>query len=317
MKSALPTGVVATPGARLKPIRDALASGDFVVTAELGPPLNPDPEPVRRTARAFAGVVHAANVTDNQAATVKVSPLACCVWMLDEGLDPILQLTTRDRNVMALQADLLGAWALGVRTILALGGDPLKVGPYGAITKPVSDVDSAGLIRLATGLNEGRLAAGEMLEIPTGFQIAGAANPLIDTVEKLEQKLDAGVHFFQTNIVYDVDRFAEWFAPVVEAGVPQRAPMVVGVAPPRSTRMLQHMHDNVPGVEVDEATFSRLEGLEGDEAKAAGIEIAVDVVRRVRDVPGVAGVHIMAPGWEAEAVPRVVTGAGLRAASDR
>ena len=298
-------------------VRDALASGDFVVTAELGPPLNPDPEPVRRTARAFVDVVHAANVTDNQAATVKVSPLACSVWMLDEGLDPILQVTTRDRNVMALQADLLGAWALGVRAILALSGDPLKVGPYDAITKPVWDLDSTGLIRLVAGLNEGRLAAGETLETPTGFLIASAANPLVDTVEKLEQKLDAGVHCFQTNIVYDVDRFAEWLAPVADAGVLARAPMIVGVAPPRSTRMLQHMHDNIPGVDVDEATFARMEGLAGEDAKAAGVEIAVDVARRVREVPGVAGVHIMAPGWEAEAVPRVVEGAGLRTASAR
>ena len=298
-------------------VRDALASGDFVVTAELGPPLNPDPEPVRRTARAFVDVVHAANVTDNQAATVKVSPLACSVWMLDEGLDPILQVTTRDRNVMALQADLLGAWALGVRAILALSGDPLKVGPYDAITKPVWDLDSTGLIRLVAGLNEGRLAAGETLETPTGFLIASAANPLVDTVEKLEQKLDAGVHCFQTNIVYDVDRFAEWLAPVADAGVLARAPMIVGVAPPRSTRMLQHMHDKIPGVDVDEATFARMEGLAGEDAKAAGVEIAVDVARRVREVPGVAGVHIMAPGWEAEAVPRVVEGAGLRTASAR
>ncbi len=298
-------------------VRAALAAGEFVVTAELGPPLNPDPELVRRTARAFVDVVHGANVTDNQTATVKVSPLACSVWMLAEGLDPIMQLTTRDRNVLALQADLLGAWALGVRTILALSGDPLQVGPYGTIAKPVFDVDSTGLIRLVAGLNEGRLAAGETLETPTGFLIASAANPLVDSVEKLEQKLDAGAHCFQTNIVYDVDRFAEWFAPVAEAGVAQRAPVLVGVAPPRSTRMLQHLHDRVPGVEVDEATFSRLEGLAGDEAKAAGVEIAVDVVRRVREVPGVAGVHIMAPGWEAEAVPRVVEAAGLRTASAR
>ena len=108
--------------------RDALASAEFVVTAELGPPVDPDPDAVRRTARALAPVVHAANVTDNQAATVKLSPLACSVWMLEEGLEPILQMTTRDRNVLALQADLLGAWALGVRTLLALGGDPLRVG---------------------------------------------------------------------------------------------------------------------------------------------------------------------------------------------
>jgi 5,10-methylenetetrahydrofolate reductase len=287
-------------------LRDALETGEFVVTAELGPPLEPNADAVRVKARAFADVVHAANVTDNQAATVKLSPLVCSAWMLEEGVEPILQLTTRDRNVMALQADLLGAWALGVRTILALSGDPLKVGPYESIAHPVSEVDSLGLSRLVAQMNQGRLAAGEELDTPTDFLIAGAVNPLVDTVERLEQKLAAGVGLFQTNIVYDVDRFADWFAPVIEAGIPQRAPVLVGVMPPRSERMLRHMHDNIPGVEVDQATFARMEGLEGEDARTAGIEIAVEVVRRLRDVTGVAGVHLMAPGWEAEAVPSVV-----------
>jgi 5,10-methylenetetrahydrofolate reductase len=298
-------------------LRDVLASAEFVVTAELGPPVDPDPEAVRRTARALAGVVHAANVTDNQAATVKMSPLACAVWMLEEGLEPILQLTTRDRNILALQSDLLGAWALGVRSVLTLGGDPLKVGPYEAITKPVSDLDSLGLARLVSAMNEGRLAAGESLGAPTGFLVAGAANPLVDTLERLEQKVAAGVSCFQTNIVYDVDRFQAWFAPLHAAGVPARAPVLVGVTPPRSTRMLRHMHDNIPGIEVDDATFSRMDGLEGAEAKQMGVEIAVDIVRRLREVPGVAGVHVMAPGWEAEAVPRVVDGAGIAPAPPR
>ena len=297
------------------PFRDALAAAEFVVTAELGPPVDPDAEAVRRIARALAPVVHAANVTDNQAATVKMSPLACSVWMLEEGLEPILQMTTRDRNILALQSDLLGAWALGVRTLLSLGGDPLRVGPYESIATPVSEVDSLGLARVAAGMNDGHLAAGETLQTPTDFLVAAAANPLVDTLERLEQKLVAGVRCFQTNIVYDVDRFAEWFAPIVEAGVPERAPILVGVTPPRSTRMLQHLHDNVPGVEVDDATFARMAGLEGDEAKAAGIDIAVELVKRLRTVPGVAGVHIMAPRWEAEAVPAVVAGAGLRVAA--
>jgi methylenetetrahydrofolate reductase (NADPH) len=293
------------------PLRDVLEAGEFAVTAELGPPVDPDPEAVRRAARALAPVVHAANVTDNQAATVKMSPLACSVWMLEEGLEPILQITARDRNLLALQADLLGAWALGVETVLALGGDPLRVGPYESLATAVADVDSVGLTRLAVGMNEGRLAAGETLDRPTGFLVAAAANPLVDSVERLEQKVAAGAAFFQTNIVYDVERFAAWLEPVVAAGVAGKAPILVGVTPPRSTRMLRHLHDNVPGVEVDDATFGRMEGLEGDEAKAAGIEIATALVRAVRDVPGVAGVHLMAPRWETEAVPAVVAGAGL------
>ena len=140
-----------------------------------------------KTARAFAGIVHAANVTDNQAATVKVSPLACAVWMLDEGLEPILQLTTRDRNVMALQSDLLGAWALGVRSVLALSGDPLKVGLYESLATRVGDVDALGLVQIVGGLNEGRLAAGEELRTPTGFLVGSAANPLVDSVERLRK----------------------------------------------------------------------------------------------------------------------------------
>jgi methylenetetrahydrofolate reductase (NADPH) len=289
----------------------ALASGEFVVTAELGPPVNPDPEAVRRTARALAPWVHAANVTDNQAATVKLSPLACAVFMLEEDLEPILQLTTRDRNVLALQSDLLGAWALGVRSVMALSGDPLKVGPYEGLTTPVSDFDSVGLARLVTQLNEGHLAAGEKLSSPTAFSIVSAANPLVDSISKLEQKLDAGVRCFQTNIVYDVGRFAEWFEPVVAAGIPERAPFLVGVTPPRSTRMLEHMHKNIPGIEVDPATFEAMEGLAGDEAKSTGVDIAVSVIGQLRSLAEVRGCHLMAPGWEAEAVPRVLESAGL------
>jgi methylenetetrahydrofolate reductase (NADPH) len=212
---------------------------------------------------------------------------------------------------MAVQSELLGAWALGVRTVLALSGDPMKVGPYEAIATHVGDVDSLALTRLIVGLNAGRLAADEELRHPTAFRVAGAANPLVDTEERLTGKLDAGVTLLQTNIVYDVDRFAAWFAPLVAAGIADRAPVLVGVTPPRSTRMLRHLHDNIPGVEVDDATFGRMEGLEGEAARDAGIEIAADAIARLREVPGVAGVHVMAPGWEAEAVPRVVERAGL------
>jgi methylenetetrahydrofolate reductase (NADPH) len=282
-------------------LRDALDAGAFVVTAELGPPAEPDASPVRETARRFAPIVHAANVTDNQAATVKLSPLACSMWMIEEGLEPLMQITARDRNLLALQADLLAAWALGVREVLALSGDPLKVGPYEGLANVRADVDSIGLIKLIASLNAGRLAAGEELKTAPDFLIATAANPLVDTAERLEQKLEAGAHCFQTNIVYDVDRFAGWLAGIIDAGIPQRAPMIVGVTPPRSTGMLRYMHDRIPGIEVDDATFARMEGLEGEQARSEGVAIAVDVVR----------VHLMAPGWEAQAVPAVVEGAGL------
>ena len=296
-------------------LAERLAAGEFVVTAELGPPAEPSADKVRRGAEALAGIVHAANVTDNQAATVKMSPLASAIVMREAGLEPILQLTGRDRNLLALQSDLLGAWAMGIRVVLALSGDPLKLGPYEHIATRVGDVDSLGLTKLIAGMNSGVLQAGEQLAIPTGFLVAGAANPLVDTLERLEAKLDAGVGLLQTNIVYDTDRFGQWLAPMVESGITERAPALVGVTPPRSTRMLRHLHDKIPGVEVDDATFARMEGLEGDAAKAEGIRIASDVIKAVRGIDGVAGVHIMAPGWEIEAVPLVMESAGLGTAA--
>ena len=294
-------------------LRDALAAGTFSVTAELNPPMDPVAEPVRATAAALKGLVTAANVTDNAAATVKVTPLAAAIWMIEAGLEPIMQVTTRDRNIMALQSELLGAWALGVRNILALSGDPLKVGRYADLATKNTDLDSQGLVSLIRQLNEGKLAAGETLHTPTDFYVASAMNPLVDSAAKVEAKIAAGTQFFQTNIVYDVPRFAAWFAPLVDQGLLDGIPVLVGVMPPRSTRALEHMHNNIPGVEVDDATFARLAGRTGDEAKDAGVAVAVDVIAELRDVPGVSGVHIMAPGWEAEAVARVVSAAGLDA----
>ena len=296
-------------------LRDVLASGSFALTAELNPPMDPVAEPFRLAAAALAPKVTAANVTDNAAATVKVSPLAAATWMLGQGLEPIMQVTTRDRNIMALQADLLGAWALGVRNILALSGDPLKVGRYADMATKVSDLDSLGLVRLIRKLNDGQLAAGETLTTPTGFYVASAMNPLADSADKVKAKIAAGTQFFQTNIVYDVSRFANWFAPLVEDGTLDGIPVLVGVMPPRSSRTLEHMHNNIPGVEVDDATFARLAGLAGDAAKMAGVQVAADVISRLREVPGVAGTHIMAPGWEAEAVTRVIDMIGIEAST--
>jgi methylenetetrahydrofolate reductase (NADPH) len=292
-------------------LRDHLREGAFVVTGELGPPVEPDGDVVRAAAAALAPVVDAANITDNQAASVKMSPIACATFMREAELEPILQITGRDRNLLALQADLLGAWALGVRTVLALSGDPLHVGLYEGRATHVRDVDSLGLARMIASMNAGQLLGGERLIHPPDFLIAGAANPLVDSVERLETKLDAGVRLLQTNIVYDVDRFSEWFAPLVASGIPAQAPVLVGVTPPRSTNMLRFLHERIPGVEVDERTFARMDGLEGLDAKQEGIRIAADVIIALQGIEGVAGVHIMAPGWEVEAVPQVTALARL------
>jgi len=293
-------------------LRDALASGRFTVTAELSPPASPAAEPVRRAAAAIAGLVDAVNVTDNPAATPKVSPVVTSSWLIDEGVEPIMQITTRDRNLLALQSDLLGAWAIGVRNLLALSGDPLHVGKYAQLAKFVGDVDSNALVRLVTMLNGGHLAAGETLATPTGFFVGAALNPLVDGAPRIAAKVEAGARFFQTNVVYDVARFADWFTAHAQSGVLGDTPVLVGVMPPRSSAALEHMHRDIPGVEVDQATFARLAGRSGEDAKAAGIEVAARVIEQVREIPGVAGVHIMAPGWEAEAVTRVTAASAAR-----
>lgn len=305
----------AQPGA-LPSFAGALRDG-FTITAELGPPLEPDPGRIRSAAGKLRGFVDAVNVTDNQAATVKVSALATSALLLEEGVEPILQITGRDRNAMAVQSELLGAWVLGVRTVLALTGDPLHVGKYENMATHVGDLDSLGLSRLISGLNAGELLAGERLAQPTSFRILGAANPLVDSAERLEAKLAAGVSVFQTNIVFDVARFAQWLAPLVEDGITGKAPVLVGVMPPRSTTMLRHLHDNIPGVEVDQTTFARMQGRTGEAAKAEGIAIAAELLNALREVPGVRGVHLMAPGWETEAVPAIIASAGdVRRSSD-
>ncbi|MBO0873552.1 MAG: methylenetetrahydrofolate reductase [Pseudonocardia sp.] len=299
-----PTGSTEPPSALEKSLHNG-----FAVTAEFGPPVDPDPENIRAAATALRGLVDAVNVTDNQAATVKVSALAASALLLREGVEPIMQITGRDRNSLAAQSDLLGAWTLGVRTVMALSGDPLKVGRYESLATHVRDLDSLGVIRLVTLLNAGELLGGERLTTRTSFRIVAAANPLADSVQRLKSKLAAGAHLFQTNIVYDVGRFADWLEPVVAAGITDRAPLLVGVTPPRSTTMLRHMHDRIPGVEVDDATFARMRDRTGEAAKAEGIAIAAEIVRGVRGIPGVAGVHLMAPGWETEAVPAIVEAA--------
>jgi 5,10-methylenetetrahydrofolate reductase len=298
--------IAGNPPRREKSLLARALTDGFAITAEFGPPVDPDPEKIRDAACALRGRVDAVNVTDNQAATVKMSALAASALLLREGVEPILQITGRDRNAMAAQSDLLGAWALGVRTVMALSGDPLTVGRYEPLATHVRDLDSLGMIRLVAGLNAGELLAGERLTAGTSFRIVGAANPLVDSVQRLERKLDAGLHLFQSNIVYDVDRFAAWLEPVVAAGITERAPLLVGVNPPRSIRMLQYMHDKIPGVEVDDATFARMRGRTGDAAKAEGIAIGAEIVGRLRSVPGVGGVHLMAPGWETEAIPAIV-----------
>ena len=220
-----------------------------MVTGELVPPRSADPGVVRRAARALRGLVDAVNVTDNATARVGMTPLAAAMLAAGEGLDPVLQLTCRDRNRLALTADLLGAHALGIRAVLCLSGDPMEVGRTGA--KPVFDLDAVGLARLATDLGQGRAPGGTRIDPPARFLVGVAEAPGADPSggARLAAKADAGATFVQTQPIYDVAQFAAWLDQLAARGLPDRVAILAGILPPTSAAQLERFA-TLPGWSV-------------------------------------------------------------------
>jgi 5,10-methylenetetrahydrofolate reductase len=284
-----------------------LEDGRFVVTGELVPPRSADPEVIRRAARRLRGMVDAVNVTDNATARIGMAPTVAAVLAAGEGLEPVLQLTCRDRNRLALTADLLGAHALGVRAVLCLSGDPVAVGSSGA--KPVFDLDAVGLTRLATGLGHGQGPGRVRIAPPAPFLVGVAEAPGADPSggARLAAKADAGARFVQTQPVYDVAAFAAWLDLVATRGLPERVAILAGVLPPASAAQLQRF-SALPGWAVPDATLARMRAAR--DQRAEGITLAAEVVEQVRALPGVRGVHLMGLGPDS-GVPEVVEAAGL------
>ena len=296
------------PAGRLERI---LASGALCVTAEIVPPRSADDGAVFRQARELVGYADAVNVTDNPAASAHMSPLAGVAAAARAGLEPTLQLTVRDRNRLALTSDLLGAWALGARNLLCLSGDPLARGDHPDAAE-VRDLAVLDLVRLAAGLrNEGRLQSGAEIDPAPRYLVGVADSPLVKTYDpgRLEAKLDAGASFVQTQIVYDVEAFAAWAEVVRAHGVHERAALIAGVAPLRNGKQAHYVNDHLPGVVVPRAIVEELESA-GPDAPAAGVRIAVGIVRALAGTEGIAGVHVMGLGREAS-VRHVVERAGL------
>jgi len=280
----------------------------FLVTGELVPPRTPDPEAIRRVARKLRGLVDAVNVTDNAAARVAMAPIPAAVLAAAEGLEPVLQLTCRDRNRLALAADLLGAHALGIRAILCLSGDPIEVGPF-TEAKAVFDLDAVSLTRLAADLGHGVGPAGAPVSPAAPFLIGVAEAPGVDPSggARLEAKVAAGARFVQTQPVYDLAGFQSWLERMTERGLTGKAAILAGVLPPRSAAQLERFAA-LPGWSVPEATLARLRG--ATDQRAEGIALAVEMVERLRALPGLRGVHLMGLGPDS-GVPEVVEAAGL------
>ncbi len=286
-------------------------SGTFCVTAEVVPPRSADGAAVRAQARELVGYADAVNVTDNPRAAAHMSPVAGVAYVAAAGLEPTMQITCRDRNRLGLTADLLGGWALGARNLFCLTGDPVGVGDH-PDAAAVHDLTVEELVALAAGLREhGRLLSGDAVEDPPRFFIGVADVPLAPNYDptRLERKLDAGAAFVMTQIVYDVDALKGWLRTARSRGITERAALIVGVAPLSSARQARFLDGKVPGVTVPEGLVRALEEA-GDAAPSVGVAQCVEVVRRLRSLEDVAGVHVMGMGHE-EGVRAVVEDAGL------
>lgn len=287
-----------------------LRSGRFCVTAEVVPPRSGDAGALAAQARELVGYADAVNVTDNPTATAHMSPVAGAAIVAEAGLEPILQLTCRDRNRLALTADLLGGWALGARGLLCLSGDPVARGDHPQATE-VRDLTVPDLVRLAASLRDrGLPLSGAEVADPPRYLIGVADVPLAEgyNAGRLEAKIDAGADFVQTQIVYDLDAFSAWVDGARARGVFERVAVLVGVAPLRSAKQAR-LIGSLPGVSLPQELVTTLEEA-GPSAGAEGTRLAVEIVNRLRAIDGIAGAHIMGLGREA-AVRRVVEDAGL------
>ena len=296
-------------------LRERLALGSFAVTAEISPPRGASTEKITATATLLRDWVDAVNVTDNQGSNVRLASWAGSLAVLAAGLEPVMQMTCRDRNRIALQSDLLGASALGIRNILVMTGDHPKFGDHPG-ARPVFDLDSVQLLwTLRTMRDQHVLLSGRRLDPAPDCFLGAVENPFAPPVpfraERLGKKVAAGAQFVQTQFVFDVPAFARWMAQVRDLGLHEQCGILAGVGAVRSVRALEYMRDKVPGVEVPDEVFRRLRAVPADAAAAEGVKLAAEIIQQVGEIPGVAGVHLLVAGNE-QAVPDILESAGTR-----
>jgi len=295
-------------------LQQKLESNQFVVCGEIAPPQSCDGDVIRHRLSHFKGFVDALNITDNQRAIVRLSSIAAAKILLDEGIEPIIQMTCRDRNRLAIQSDLLGAAALGIRNVLCLTGDHQTFGDQPE-AKGVFDLDSIQLIAAVATMNSGFLLSGTEMKKPPDFFIGAAANPFAEPFEmrliRLHKKIAAGARFIQTQAVFDMGSFSRWMEKVVELGLHEKAAILPGVMPVRSVKTLLWMKEKVPGMKIPAGYFDRIG--QASDPEAEGIALAVETIRALKDIRGVRGIHIMPSLWE-KVTPTLVKEAGLHVA---
>jgi len=293
-------------------LEKVLEGGYFAVTAEVGPPKGTSASVVQKKGDLLKSYCDALNVTDNQTAIVRMSSLSGCVLLKEMGLDPVMQMVVRDRNRIALQSDILGAIALGIRNVLCLSGDSQKFGNH-PTAKGVYDIDSIQLVQtLKTMRDEKKFLCGEAISGEVPLFIGAVENPFADPFEyrvtRLAKKVKAGADFIQTQSVFDVDKFARWMKMIRDQGLDKQVHILPGVIPIKSVGMARYMRDNVSGVSVPDEIVSRLE--DAKNVKEEGVNITLEIIEQLKEIEGIHGIHIMAVAWE-DIVPNIVERAGL------
>ena len=285
-------------------LEKVLTAGKFAVTAELGPPQNANAEAVKKKAQHCLGNVEGANVTDNQTAIVRMSSIAAAAIAISCGVEPVVQMVCRDRNRIAMQSDILGAAALGVKNLLCLSGDHQQFGNHPEAAN-VFDLDSMQLIAMVKKMRDEKqfLSGDPIKDHEPRLFIGAVANPFADPFEfrvpRLAKKVAAGADFIQTQCVFDVEKFARWMKLVVDEGLHEKVYIMAGLTPVRSHRALQYMKTEVAGMSVPDELIKRMEGIEDKEArKEEGIKICLEMIEQVKNIEGVAGIHLMPIGWE-------------------
>ncbi len=297
-------------GSRLEKV---LIAGEFAVTSELGPPQNADPEVIKKKAQYCLGKVDGVNITDNQTAIVRTSSIAAASIAISCGIEPIVQMVCRDRNRIAMQSDILGAAALGVKNLLCLSGDHQSFGNHPQ-AKGVYDLDSMQLIAMVKKMRDDKrfLCDDPIKEHEPRLFIGAVANPFADPFEfrvlRLGKKIEAGADFIQTQCIFDIDKFSKWMEMVVKEGLHKKTYILAGLMPVRSHKALVYMKNNVAGMSIPDEIIKRMEAAE--DPKEKGIEICLEMIEQVKNIEGVAGIHLMPIGWES-ITPVLLERAGL------
>ncbi len=291
-----------------------LKAGHFAFTAELGPPRGANTGRIREKAKYLKGNVDAANITDNQTAMVRMSSWGASIIALQEGLEPNYQVVCRDRNRIAIQSDILAAYAHGIRNLLCLSGDHQDFGDH-PDAMGVFDVDSMQLIHIVkTMRDEGRFVSGDEIDDPPKMFIGAACNPFADPldfrVRRLAKKIRTGADFIQTQCIFNMRRFREFMQKARDIGLTEKAYLLAGVTPLKSLGMAEYMAKEVPGIDIPEDILLRLKSVPKEKAPEEGIRIACEQIAEFREMPGVSGIHVMAIEWE-HRIPEIADRAKL------